>query len=93
MKPLFIFFAVNDSSGQREVQMLQPFTRKDLMIRSLPDRINDCEQVRNRFRELVLGYDFGNQLRIIFFVSVRCVSHLCSAYVWGFYVKKLLKVY
>jgi hypothetical protein len=25
--------------------MLQPFTRKDLMIRSLPDRINDCEQV------------------------------------------------
>jgi len=25
--------------------MLQPFTRKDLMTRSLPDRINDYEQM------------------------------------------------
>ena len=89
MKPLFIFFAVNDSSGQREVQMLQPFTRKDLMIRSLPDRINDCEQVRNRFRELVLGYKFGNQLRIFFlfqlnvfltYFPIMCVHFMIKSY-------------
>ena len=36
---------MNESSGQREVAMLQPFTRKDLVIRSLPDRLNDCPQM------------------------------------------------
>ena len=36
---------VNEASGQREVAMLQPFTRKDLVIRSLPDRLNDCPQM------------------------------------------------
>ena len=36
---------VNESTGQREVAMLQPFTRKDLVIRSLPDRLNDCPQM------------------------------------------------
>ena len=39
------YFVVNESSGQREVAMLQPFTRKDLVIRSLPDRLNDCPQM------------------------------------------------
>ena len=36
---------VNETSGQREVAMLQPFARKDLIIRSLPDRLNDCPQM------------------------------------------------
>ena len=36
---------VNESTGQREVAMLQPYTRKDLVIRSLPDRLNDCPQM------------------------------------------------
>ena len=40
------WITVNESTGQREVAMLQPFTRKDLMIRSLPDRLKDCPQVR-----------------------------------------------
>ena len=34
-----------NEAGHREVAMLQPFTRKDLMIRSLPDRLKDCPQV------------------------------------------------
>ena len=34
-----------NETGQREVAMLQPFTRKDLVIRSLPDRLNDCPQM------------------------------------------------
>ncbi len=36
---------MGETSGQREVAMMQPFTRKDLMIRSLPDRLSDCVQV------------------------------------------------
>ena len=38
------WITVNEA-GHREVAMLQPFTRKDLMIRSLPDRLKDCPQV------------------------------------------------
>ena len=41
---IFNIILVNES-GQREVAMLQPFTRKDLVIRSLPDRLNDCPQM------------------------------------------------
>ncbi len=42
------WITVNEATNQREVAMLQPFTRKDLMIRSLPDRISDCVQVRHK---------------------------------------------
>ena len=46
MNEFFIrMFLVSDATGQREVAMLQPFTRKDLVIRSLPDRLNDCPQM------------------------------------------------
>ena len=45
------FYKANElSNHQREVAMLQPFTRKDLMIRSLPDRISDCLQVSTSIR-------------------------------------------
>lgn len=36
---------MNEDNSQKEVAMLQPFTRKDLMIRGLPDRIHDCHQM------------------------------------------------
>ena len=43
------WITVNEA-GHREVAMLQPFTRKDLMIRSLPDRLKDCPQVSFSFK-------------------------------------------
>ena len=39
--------------------MLQPFTRKDLMIRSLPDRIHDCHQMINLYPNMPKDQAFG----------------------------------
>jgi len=39
------WFSLNEDTNQKEVSMLQPYTRKDLMIRSLADRIHDCHQM------------------------------------------------
>lgn len=39
--------------------MLQPFTRKDLMIRSLPDRIHDCHQMINLYPNMPKDTAFG----------------------------------
>ena len=39
--------------------MLQPFTRKDLMIRSLPDRIHDCPQMNNLYPNIPKDQAFG----------------------------------
>ena len=39
--------------------MLQPFTRKDLMIRSLPDRIHDCHQMKNLYPNMPKDTAFG----------------------------------
>ncbi|XP_023331191.1 signal transducer and activator of transcription 5B [Eurytemora carolleeae] len=39
------WMSLNEDTNQKEVSMLQPYTRKDLMIRSLADRIHDCHQM------------------------------------------------
>jgi len=39
--------------------MLQPFTRKDLMIRSLADRIHDCPQMNNLYPNIPKDQAFG----------------------------------
>ncbi len=39
--------------------MLQPFTRKDLMIRSLPDRIFDCVQMLTLYPDVPKEQAFG----------------------------------
>ena len=50
-------------TGQREVAMLQPFTRKDLMIRSLPDRLKDCPQMMTLFPNKPKDQVFGSFYR------------------------------
>ena len=51
--------SVNETSQEKEVAMLQPFTRKDLMIRSLPDRIHDCHQMINLYPNIPKDQAFG----------------------------------
>ena len=53
------WITVNET-GQREVAMLQPFTRKDLMIRSLPDRLKDCPQMMTLFPNKPKDQVFGS---------------------------------
>lgn len=36
----------DEETHEKKVAMLQPFTRKDLMIRSLPDRLYDYENMK-----------------------------------------------
>ena len=50
---------VNETTQDKEVAMLQPFTRKDLMIRSLPDRIHDCPQMNNLYPNIPKDQAFG----------------------------------
>ena len=50
---------MNETSQEKEVAMLQPFTRKDLMIRSLPDRIHDCHQMINLYPNIPKDQAFG----------------------------------
>ena len=56
---------MNEATGGREVAMLQPYTRKDLMIRSLPDRISDCVQMLylhpNVAKEVAFGRYYSSQ--------------------------------
>ena len=56
------WITVNET-GQREVAMLQPFTRKDLMIRSLPDRLKDCPQMMPLFPNKPKDQVFGSFYR------------------------------
>ena len=51
--------SVNETTQEKEVAMLQPFTRKDLMIRSLPDRIHDCHQMKNLYPNMPKDTAFG----------------------------------
>ena len=51
--------SVNETSQEKEVAMLQPFTRKDLMIHSLPDRIHDCHQMINLYPNIPKDQAFG----------------------------------
>ena len=51
--------SVNETTQDKEVAMLQPFTRKDLMIRSLPDRIHDCHQMINLYPNIPKDQAFG----------------------------------
>ena len=52
-------FSVHETTQEKEVAMLQPFTRKDLMIRSLPDRIHDCHQMINLYPNIQKDQAFG----------------------------------
>ena len=54
-----ISILVNETTQDKEVAMLQPFTRKDLMIRSLPDRIHDCHQMINLYPNMPKDQAFG----------------------------------
>ena len=49
--------------------MLQPYTRKDLMIRSLPDRISDCVQMLylypNIRKEVAFGKYYSHQHEVM----------------------------
>jgi len=51
--------SLNETTQDKEVAMLQPFTRKDLMIRSLPDRIHDCHQMINLYPNIPKDQAFG----------------------------------
>lgn len=56
---------VDDKTGQREVAMLMPYTRKDLLIRSLPDRISDSVQMLYLYpnipKDVAFGKYYNNQ--------------------------------
>ena len=54
--------SVNDGTGQRQVAMLQPYSRKDLMIRSLSDRINDYVQMSFLYPNIRKEVAFGKYL-------------------------------
>ena len=54
-----LLFSVSETTQEKEVAMLQPFTRKDLMIRSLPDRIHDCGQMINLYPNIPKDQAFG----------------------------------
>jgi len=53
------WIACNEDTSQKEVAMLQPFTRKDLMIRGLPDRIHDCHQMSLLYPAVPKDQAFG----------------------------------
>jgi len=53
------WISLNEDTNQKEVAMLQPFTRKDLMIRSLPDRIHDCPQMIHLYPAIPKDQAFG----------------------------------
>ena len=64
------WITVNEA-GHREVAMLQPFTRKDLMIRSLPDRLKDCPQV-------IYDHPLLDFLEIHEFLEIQIISKIFS---------------
>ncbi|XP_059091209.1 signal transducer and activator of transcription 5B-like isoform X2 [Tigriopus californicus] len=59
------WITVDDKTGQREVAMLMPYTRKDLLIRSLPDRISDSVQMLYLYpnipKDVAFGKYYNNQ--------------------------------
>ncbi len=50
---------MNETTCQREVANVEPYSRKDLSIRSLPDRINDCVQMRALYPNVPKNAAFG----------------------------------